>query len=107
MPAKDIPIHADQMAREMNHNGITVREEVLYTNHKGKEKNKLRKRAEQTLERLKDVLPKVLEPEEAVLYVSPVQAPLSAVTQLTLGWVAYSLTRSMLVITNRRLLEFR
>ena len=107
MPAKDIPIHADQMAREMNHNGITVREEVLYTNHKGKEKNKLRKRAEQTLERLKDVLPKVLEPEEAVLYVSPVQAPLSAVTQLTLGWVAYSLTRSMLVITNRRLIEFR
>jgi hypothetical protein len=107
MPAKDIPIHADQLARVMNHNGITVREDVLYTNHKGKEKSKLRKRAGQTLERLKDVLPKVLEPEEVVVYVSPVQAPLSAVTQLTLGWISYQLTKSMLVITNRRLLEFR
>jgi hypothetical protein len=87
--------------------GVSVREDALYTNHKGKEKHKLRKRAQQTLERLQHILPHVLEPEEAVLYVSPVQAPMSALTQVTLGWIAYQLTKSMFVITNRRLLEFR
>src|SRR5262245_51464830 len=100
MPAKEIPVHPDSSPQITNLSGIPVRTDTLYTNHKGQEKPRIRKRADQALERLGDVLRKVLEPEEAVLYVSPAQAPLTTLHQLTLGWMSYYITRSMLVVTN-------
>jgi hypothetical protein len=107
MPAKDLPIHPEQLPRIVPRDTFFVREDTLYTNHKGVEKTSLRKRADKALALLKDVLAKALGPDEVVLYVAPVSAPVSTLEQLTLGWAAYYISRSMLVVTNRRLLDFR
>lgn len=105
MPSKDLPVHAELLPRPGAKDGISVREDTLYTNHKGVEKNRLRKDADTAFARLKDVFAKVLEPDETVLYLAPAQAPVSVVQQFTLGWMTYSLTRAMLVVTNRRVLD--
>src|SRR5215467_16083962 len=101
MPAKEIPIHPSSYPQIANLAGIPVRTDTLFTDHKGREKPSIRKRAEQTLERLGDLLRKLLEPDEVVLYVSPAQAPLTVLHQLTLGWMSVYITRSMLVVTNK------
>jgi hypothetical protein len=49
----------------------------------------------------------VLQSREVVLYVLAAQAPLSPLAQLFLGWQAYGFTRTILVLTNLRLLRFR
>ncbi len=106
MAAKDILIHAEQAPRLLSHEGVLLREDSLYTNHKGKEKKGIRKRADQGLARLKGALAAVLEPEEAVLYVARAQAPATIVEQLTFGHYIYYVTASLLVFTTRRILDF-
>lgn len=87
--------------------GVPVREDILLTDHKGVEKARLRKDAEKALDQLQSVLPRLLEPQEAVLFVAQAIAPLSTVEQLTLGWYAYALHSVVLVLTNKRLLRMR
>lgn len=106
MPPKDLPIHSQRFAQITARNGIAIREDSLWANHNGDEKPRLRKRAEKALDNLQEPLKKILEADEVVLYVMPAQAPISVVQQLTLGWMTYYVTKSMLVITNRRLLAF-
>lgn len=106
MPPKDLSIHAERLPQVTNQHGIPVREDVLYTNHKAAEKSGIRKRADKTLEILQEPLRKILEPDEVVWYVAQAQAPISAAQQLTLGWMTYYVTQTMLVVTNRRLLAF-
>jgi len=101
------PVYPNQAPRTNSINGIPLREDVLFTDAKGNEKPALRKNAENSLEKLKAVLPKLLEPGETVLYIAPAVAPLTALEQLTLGWYALSLKGVTLVLTDRRLLRFR
>lgn len=106
MPPKDLPIHSQRFAQITARNGIPIREDSLWANHNGDEKPRLRKRAEKALDNLQEPLKKILEADEVVLYVMPAQAPTSVVQQLTLGWMTYYVTKTMLVVTNRRLLVF-
>lgn len=107
MSSPDITIHADQAARSVSRHGVSLREDTVYTNHKGREKRGIRKRTDKALSKLAEVLPKVLEPEETILYVAQVQAPASVFEQLAFGWYIYYVTRTVLVFTNRRLLHFQ
>lgn len=107
MPVKDVPVHAERLAQIMDFGGIPVREDVLFTNHKGAEKSSLRKRATKALEKLRDILKNSLEPDEVVLYLTLAQAPIGGLQQWTLGWMTYQITKTMLVVTNRRILALR
>src|ERR1700687_2638844 len=89
MPAADLAIYPHQFPRIAMHGRVRVREDVLYTSPKGEEKGSARKRAEQGLNNLQDVLGKLLAPEEAVFYIARAVAPLSLFERLTLGWQAY------------------
>ena len=107
MSSADVPIHGSQPPRLVSANGIQIREDVLYTNAKGEPDDRSRKRADEALASLHDVLPSLLEPNEAVLYViKSWQAPLGALEQLFLGWYVYRVTATRLVFTNFRLLHF-
>ena len=107
MSSADVPIHGSQPPRLVSANGIQIREDVLYTNAKGEPDDHSRNRADEALASLHDVLPSLLEPNEAVLYViKSCQAPLGALEQLFLGWYVYRVTATRLVFTNFRLLHF-
>ena len=106
MPDVYIPVHSEQSARLGTLHGVRVREDTLYTNHKGAEKKGVRKQAEKNVEKLQEILRKMLAQDEVVLYVARCQAPVSAFEQMTLGWYIYYATRAVLVLTNRRLLHF-
>lgn len=101
------PIHPNQAPRTSSIGGIPVREDVLFTNANGNEKPALRKQAETAIEKLKAVLPRLLEPGETLLYIAGAVAPLTVLEQLTLGWYAMHLKGVILVLTDRRLLRFR
>jgi hypothetical protein len=101
------PVHPEQSPRLSSPSGVRVREDTLYTNHKGDEKKGVRKRADKAIEKLQEILRKVLGPEEVVLYIARCQAPASAFEQITFGWYIYYITATLLVFTNRRLLVFQ
>jgi len=107
MPDMHFPVHPEQSSRLGSPNGVRVREDTLYTNHKGQEKSGVRKRADKTIDKLQEILRKALGPEEVVLYTARCQAPASAFEQFTFGWYIYYVTATMLVFTNRRLLLFQ
>jgi hypothetical protein len=107
MPKADLRIYAMQMPRLISANGVQVREDALFTNIKGEPDDRSRKRAEEALASLHDILPNVLEPNEAVLYtIKTCQAPLGTLEQLFLGWYVYRVTATRRVFTNLRLLHF-
>jgi hypothetical protein len=105
MPANQIPIHPEQSVRLTSHNGVLVREDTAFTNKQGVEKRGIRKRAEQALDKLQEPLRKFLEPDEAVLYIAKAQVHPGGLEQMFIGWHAAYLAPSMLVLTNRRLLQ--
>lgn len=106
MPSADVALYPNELPRLASRGPVPVREDFLYTNNKGEEKNGPRKRAESALDNLQDVLTKLLEPQELVFYVARAVAPLSFFEQFTLGWQAYHMYGTVLVFTNRRLLRF-
>ena len=105
MPTNQLPVHPEQSVRLTTHFGILVREDTAFTNKKGAEKRGIRKRAEQALEKLQEPLRKILEPDEAVLYVARAQIQPGGFEQFFLGWHATFLAPGVLVLTNRRLLH--
>lgn len=105
MPTTQIPVHPEQSLRLSTHFGVLVREDVAFANHKGVEKGGIRKRTEQSLEKLQEPLRKFLEPDEAVFCVARAQMMPGGVEQFFLGWHAMFLAPAVLVFTNRRLLH--
>jgi hypothetical protein len=107
MAKTDVPVYATQMSRILTRDGLSVREDVLYSDTHGQENEKTRKRADESLNKLRNVLPGLLEPDETILYVvKNCQAPLGMLEQLLLGWQAYLITATTLVFTNLRILHF-
>ena len=107
MPNADLPIYPTQLPRLLSGNGVQIREDVLYTNVKGEPDDGSRKRAEEALANLRDILPNLLVPNEAILYViKSCQAPLGTLEQFFVGWYVYRVTATRLVFTNLRLLHF-
>jgi hypothetical protein len=105
MAATDAPVHPEQAARETSREGLRLREDSVYTDYRGREKRSVRKRTDKALDKLKDALAKVLEPDETIFYVARAQAPVSVLEQLTFGWYIHTITGTVLVLTNRRLLH--
>jgi hypothetical protein len=106
MPAADLLVHNNQVVRTTKIDGISVRNDVLFTNDKGEDKRQIQKRSERALEKLAPALQRVLLPEETVLYIAQARSPLSAVEQLTAAWWTALLAASAIVITNKRILSF-
>ena len=104
MPTTQVPIHSDQSVRLSSRFGIPLREDVAFTNRKGIEKTSIRKRAEKALDKLQEPLRKLLEPDEAVLYIARADLLPGAFEQFFLGWYAAYLSPATLVLTNRRIL---
>jgi hypothetical protein len=105
VPTGQIAVHPDQSVSLTTYNGILVREDTAFTNRKGVEKRGIRKRAEQALDKLQEPLRKILEPDEAVLYLARGQIMPGGIEQFFLGWHSYFLAPAMLVLTNRRLIH--
>ena len=106
MANADIVIHQQQFARVLPVEGIAIREDVLFSNHKGVEKDGLHKRNLAALEKLRPALAQLLQPNEVVLYIARGRTPLTILEQLTAGWWTYFLAAAAVVITNRRILFF-
>src|SRR5271154_4981560 len=107
MAMPDVAVYPGQVARVMASNGLRVREDVLFTDAKGRESESSRRSTEKVLAKWKDVLPAILEKDEAVVYiVKHCQMPLSTFEQLTMSWQAQGSTGVTLVLTNMRLLHF-
>src|SRR5438445_12133874 len=106
MPHADLAIYQTQPPMSSNMEGLSLRSDVMYTNHKGEEKARIRKRQEKLLRKLMPALQRVLVPEESILFIARAQSPLSMVEQLTAGWWTMLLAASALVFTNKRILFF-
>jgi len=108
MPSSELTIHAAIPPQRVDQNGLSVREDVLYTNANGRNKNKLRKRAEEVIADLGEVLRRVLEPNETIFYISMTQAmPGIAAQFFGGGWHTYSMPRTLLFFTERRVIALR
>jgi hypothetical protein len=107
MADPNLPIHSTRLPQITPGSGLSVREDVAFSDAQGNERPRVRKAADQTFSRLQEILPRVLQSREVVLYALAAQAPISPLAQLFLGWQAYGFTRTILVLTNLRLLRFR
>jgi hypothetical protein len=107
MPDANLAIHENQVPQLTTHTGLRLREDVLYSNAKGEEKAGIRKRADQTIERLKDVLARLLQPDEAILYVAKAQVYPTMLEQFFSRWHESLRPSVQFVVTNRRLLVLR
>jgi hypothetical protein len=108
MANADIQIYATIPARRVESAGYKIREDVLYSDAKGREKTKLRKRASEAFEDLGDVLRRVLEPDETIFYIAPTQAMPGALAQFFGGgWHMYSIPRTLFFLTDRRIIALR
>jgi hypothetical protein len=104
----DIQIYPSIPARRVEFAGFHVREDVLNSDAKGREKSKLRKRAGEALKDLGDVLRRVLEPDETIFYVAPTQAMPGPLAQFFGGGGhMYSIPRTLFVLTDRRMIAIR
>jgi hypothetical protein len=106
MPAADLYIHDNHVARTTMIDGMSVRNDVLFTNDKGEDKRQIQKRSGKALQKLIPALQRVLLPTETVLYLAQARSPLTALEQLTAAWWTALLAASVIVITNKRILFF-
>lgn len=107
MADPNLPIHSTRLPQITPGSALSVREDVAFSDAQGHDRPRVRKATDQTFSRLQEILPRVLQSREVVLYVLAAQAPISPLAQLFLGWQAYGFTRTILVLTNLRLLRFR
>ena len=105
MANPEISVHPNQVLRLASLNGLRIREDVAYTNYKGQEHGGTLKRVSQILDKLGAVLQRILAPDETVLYVARMQAPVSLAEQFTMGWYLYRVSAATLVVTNRRIIQ--
>jgi len=83
VPAADLPIHTNQPVQTTSTDQIPLRTDVLFTNHKGEVKERVRKRKTKALEKLRPALLRTLHPGETVLYITEARSPLTILEQLT------------------------
>jgi hypothetical protein len=106
MAAPDLPIHSNQNACITNVDGISVRDDVLFTNENGEKKQAIEKRTTKILHSLAPAMQHLLQPAETVLYALKARSPLSLFEQLTATWWTAALAACAIVVTNKRLLFF-
>jgi len=84
--------------------GISIRNDVLFTNDKGEEDSRIQKRNDNSMQRLLPALRRLLLPDEAVFLVMPARSPLGILEQLTAAWWTSILAASTILATNKRIL---
>src|SRR5207253_9748347 len=85
MPHGDLAIYQTQPPMSSNMEGLSLRSDVMYTNHKGEEKARISKRQQKLLRKLKPALQRVLVPEESISPIARAQSLLSMVELLQAG----------------------
>ena len=105
MPTAQIPLYSNQAVRLSTRSGILLREDSAFTNSRGVEERSLRKRSEKVLDTLQEPLRRMLEPEEAVLYIARGQIMPGKPERYMLGVQSHYLAPAVLILTNRRLLH--
>lgn len=100
----DFVIHQAQVPRVVPEDGVSLREDVLFTNSSGEEKSGVKGRAIKILRNLRPALRQIMDGDEALLYVAQARSPLSAVEQLTAGWWIHVLAACVIAVTNKRIL---
>jgi len=99
-------VHAEQVPRLTTTEGVPLREDVAYSDHRGADKKGVRKEVTKNLAKLQAALAKVLEPEETVLYAARALAPMGWFEQFAFGWYSVYAAATTLVFTDRRMLHF-
>jgi len=84
---------------------ISVDPTTCFTDHKGRPKKGLEKRARSWLLTAAPLLSPILEEGEVVRLVTPASSPYSMLELLTTGWVITYAKRCLLVVTDRRILH--
>ena len=108
MANSDLSVYPAIPARRVDREGFSVREDVLYSDAKGREKKKIRKLAGVALDSLGDVLRRVLEPGETIFYVAAARAMPGALAQFFGGgWHTYAIPRTIFFVTDRRIIALR
>jgi hypothetical protein len=100
-------VYPDRAPQIVSIYGVNVRADLAFSDAKGKDNNAQRKTAEKALAGLQSILPRLMGPNEAVLAVGFAFMQLSYFEQMFLGWSAFTMSRAILVVTNRGLLRFR
>lgn len=85
---------------------IDIDEESTFSGRKGQIKKSLVKSKSKLLEGLGPQLQRSLQPNEKVLHVSKALSPYNFFEAWTSGWAIYSIKKSTLVFTDRRILHF-
>ncbi len=89
----------------MSHQPVVLRPDTAFTDPSGERLDKLERQQTKHLAVCRDLLAAVLEPGEDVLYIAPAVSPFSTWEFLTTGWILMILKRSLLAVTDRRLLH--
>lgn len=105
MAPAEITVHPGQTARISPQWGIPLREDIAFSDSHGVEQRGLGERTRRALEKIQEPLRKILEPDEAVLYLAPAQIMPGWPERLLLGVQSHFLASVALILTNRRLLE--
>ena len=105
MPAAEVSIYPNRAPQIVASNGLPIREDVAYSDAKGEESERSRRRAQEAIDKLRDILPSLLEPKEAIFCLVRCQAPVGALEQLFVGWSIYQITATVLVFTNLRVIH--
>lgn len=105
MPPADVLIHQNQ-PQTTKIDGVSIRDDVLYTNYRGEENARIQKRNDKILRQLRPALERMLLPSETVLFVTRARSPLTILEQLTSAWWTTALAACAIVITNQRILFF-
>jgi hypothetical protein len=100
-------VYPDRLPQIVTAFGVNVRADLVFTDAKGKDNNGQRKIAEKALAGLQSILPRLMGPNEVVLAIGFAQGQIPIFERMFLGWGAYFLGRTCLVVTNRGLLRFR
>ena len=105
MPGAEVSIYAIRAPQIVASNGLPIREDVAYSDAKGEESEQSKRRAQEAIDKLRDILPSLLEPKEAIFCLVRCQAPVGALEQLFVGWSIYQITATVLVFTNLRVIH--
>lgn len=83
-------------------NGVPIDKQVMFSNHKGEYKKKVEKRQTALIAKARFIKP-FLKKDEKVLLVATGCSPMSALEQMTTGWIIYYVKRSIFIFTDRRI----
>lgn len=85
---------------------LPIDESICFSDHKMKQRKKIKLRQLEILFDFEPLLKRFLEPDEKILLASRACSPMSALEQLTTGWVISYIKRCVLIFTDRRILHF-